>query len=302
MKKWLQSNLNNIIVGSFLIPILLVAFVSISHVTTLYSLANPLSWAIYLSVAVEIAALAALAGVSAKFGKFIYLPFGIVTFIQFVGNFFYSYSYINVNSQDFKDWVDMISGLLEPIGVDPTDVVAHRRILAFITGGLIPFISLTFAHMLIVYSSKLQTKEDVIDPVNDTVNQPVVLTEEEVVELSKKAGMMEAEQVEEKINPTPEDLIRLEEALKNLEEKSKIEEPVVTEETTQYFVDDEEIIVSELEPTPSAPIILNWQSTEYVAVAPPSSSPFKGPLLLRSLTSLRLARLLVLVSARNWHW
>jgi hypothetical protein len=259
MKKWLQLNLNNIIVGSFLIPILLVAFVSISHVTTLYSLANPLSWAIYLSVAVEIAALAALAGVSAKFGKFIYIPFGIVTFIQFVGNFFYSYSHININSQDFKDWVDMISGLLEPIGVDPTDVVAHRRILAFITGGLIPFISLTFAHMLIVYSSKIQTNEDNVEPVsdtvsdtvNDTVNQPVVLTEEEVVELSKKAGMMEAEQVEEKINPTPEDLIRLEEALKNLEEKSKIEEPVVTEETTQYFVDDEEIIVSEPEPTPS---------------------------------------------------
>ena len=259
MKKWLQSNLNNIIVGSFLIPILLVAFVSISHVTTLYSLANPLSWAIYLSVAVEIAALAALAGVSAKFGRFIYLPFGIVTFIQFVGNFFYSYSHININSQDFKDWVDMISGLLEPIGVDPTDVVAHRRILAFITGGLIPFISLTFAHMLIVYSSKIQTNEDNVEPVsdtvsdtvNDTVNQPVVLTEEEVVELSKKAGMMEAEQVEEKINPTPEDLVRLEEALKNLEEKSKIEEPVVTDETTQYFVDDEEIIVSELESTPS---------------------------------------------------
>jgi hypothetical protein len=57
--------------------------------------------------------------------------------------------------------------------------------------------------------------------------------------------MMEAEQVEEKINPTPEDLIRLEEALKNLEEKSKIEEPVVTEETTQYFVDDEEVVLEE---------------------------------------------------------
>jgi hypothetical protein len=210
-------------------------------------------------VAVEIAALAALAGVSAKFGKFIYLPFGIVTFIQFVGNFFYSYSHININSQDFKDWVDMISGLLEPIGVDPTDVVAHRRILAFITGGLIPFISLTFAHMLIVYSSKIQTNEDNVEPVNDTVNdtvsdtvsEPVILTEEEVVEISKKAGQVEAEQVEEKINPTPEELVRLEEALKNLEEKSKIEEPVVTEETTQYFVDDEEIVVEEPEPEPT---------------------------------------------------
>ena len=234
MKKWLQSNLNNIIVGSFLIPILLVAFVSISHVTTFYSMANPLSWAIYLSVAVEIAALAALAGISAKFGKFIYIPFGIVTLIQFVGNFFYSYSHIVPDSTDFKNWIDMISGLLEPLGVEPTDIVSHRRILAFLTGGLIPFISLTFAHMLIVYSSKIQTNED-----------KVVLTDEELIELSKKAGMMEAEQVEEKINPTPEDLVRLEEALKNLEEKSKIEEPIETTETTKYFVDDEEVVTEE---------------------------------------------------------
>ncbi len=239
MKKWLQLNLNNIIVGSFLIPILLVAFVSISHVTTFYSMANPLSWAIYLSVAVEIAALAALAGISAKFGKFIYLPFGIVTLIQFVGNFFYSYSHIVPDSTDFKNWIDMISGFLEPLGVEPTDIVSHRRILAFLTGGLIPFISLTFAHMLIVYSSKIQTNED------NTKQFKTVLTEEEVIELSKKAGMMEAEQIEEKINPTLEDLIRLEKALKNLEEKSKIEEPVETTETTKYFVDDEEIVVKE---------------------------------------------------------
>ena len=242
MKKWLQSNLNNVIIGSFLIPILLVAFVSISHVTTLYSLANPISWAIYLSVAVEIAALAALAGISAKFGKFIYIPFGIVTFIQFVGNFFYSYSFININSQDFKDWVDMVSGVLEPIGVDPTDMTSHRRILAFITGGLIPFISLTFAHMLIVYSSKIQSNEE---PVNDTVNEPVVLTEEIIEKLSTDAGKTELENMEEKINPTPEEISRLEDALKTLQNKSKIEEPVVTEETTQYFVDDEEIVVDE---------------------------------------------------------
>jgi CCR4-NOT transcriptional regulation complex NOT5 subunit len=79
--------------------------------------------------------------------------------------------------------------------------------------------------MLIVYSSKIQTNED------NTKQVKTVLTEEEVIELSKKAGMMEAEKVEEKINPTPEDLVRLEEALKNLEEKSKIEEPV--DEETQ---------------------------------------------------------------------
>jgi hypothetical protein len=242
MKNWLLKNRNSVIIGSFLIPILLVAFVSISHVTTFYSLSNPFTWAIYLSVAVEIAALAALAGISAKFGKFIYIPFGIVTLIQFVGNFYYSYSYINPNSIDFKNWVDMISGLFEPMGIDPTDMVSHRRILAFLTGGLIPFISLTFAHMLIVYSSKIQSGND------EVPTEPKILTEDELAELSKKAGKMEAETKEEKINPTPEDLDRLEQALQALERKNNVEETVETEEEPQvlteettYFVDGEEM-------------------------------------------------------------
>jgi len=254
MRKWLSKNLNSVIIGSFLIPILLVAFVSISHVTTLYSLSNPISWAIYLSVAVEIAALAALAGISAKFGKFIYIPFGIVTFIQFVGNFFYSYSHINITSQDFKDWVDMISGLLEPLGVDPTDFTSHRRILAFITGGLIPFISLTFAHMLILYSTKLQNGETNLEI------EPIELNEEQLVELSKKVGQQEAERTKTEFVPTEEDLQNIETVLKSFEKKDEVNpseivspEPVetndnvTTAETTEttYFVDDEEIKLKE---------------------------------------------------------
>lgn len=210
MKSWLQRNLNNIIITSFLIPILLVAFVSISHVTTFYSTSNPLSWAIYLSLAVEVAALAALAGISAKFGRFIYIPFGIVTLIQFVGNFFYSYSYIDPTGESFLNWVDMISGFLEPMGVDPTDVVSHRRILALLTGGLIPFISLTFAHMLIVYSNKIQTGEVEVQP-----QAPI-----DMEQISKDAGLVEAEmEMEEKINPTPEELAEMEMRLSQLSPK-----------------------------------------------------------------------------------
>ena len=211
MKSWLQRNLNNVIITSFLIPILLVAFVSISHVTTFYSTSNPISWAIYLSLAVEVAALAALAGISAKFGRFIYIPFGIVTLIQFVGNFFYSYSYIDPAGEPFLNWVDMISGFLEPMGVDPTDVVSHRRILALLTGGLIPFISLTFAHMLIVYSNKIQSGEVETQP-----QQPI-----DVEKISKEAGIAEAElEVEQKINPTPEELAEMEMRLSQLEPKT----------------------------------------------------------------------------------
>lgn len=208
MRAWLNRNLNNIIVGSFLVPILLVAFVSISHVTTFYNLSNPISWAIYLSVAVEVAALAALAGISANFGRFIYIPFGIVTIIQFVGNFYYSYSYIDPTSVTFTNWVDMVSGFIEPLGVDPTDLVAHRRILAFLTGGMIPFISLTFAHMLIVYSSKIQSAE---------TSEPKKVSVKDLDKISKEAGKIEAKKTKEKINPTPEEIQKIEEVLVNLE-------------------------------------------------------------------------------------
>jgi len=228
MKKWLSNNLNTIIIGSFLVPILLVAFVSISHVTTFYNLANPFSWAIYLSVAVEIAALAALAGISAKFGKFIYIPFGIVTFIQLLGNFFFSYTWINPASKEFKDWMDMVAPMLEPLGVDLTDVASHRRILGFFTGGLLPFISLTFAHMLIVYSNKIKDEEE---------PKPLELTDEQIEDLSKKVGKQEAEKQQTEFRPSSEDLNEIQEALKNFEKKESEQATQGEEET--YYVDGE---------------------------------------------------------------
>lgn len=247
MKKWLSKNLNTVIIGSFLIPILLVAFVSISHVTTFYNLANPFSWAVYLSVAVEIAALAALAGVSAKFGKFIYIPFGIVTFIQLIGNFFFSYTWINVNSKEFKDWVDMVGAILEPMGIDSSDPTSQRRVLGFLTGGLLPFISLTFAHMLIVYSNKIKDNSDVV-PVES-------LTDEDIEKLSTEAGLKERER-EDKVKPyapTKEELEKLQKmfekqyGLKN-EDVSVEKETQSPEPTPQptpepiYFVDDEPVV------------------------------------------------------------
>ncbi|NBO22595.1 hypothetical protein EBU94_04545, partial [bacterium] len=99
MKKWIKNNLRNIIVFAFIIPILLVAFVSISHVTSFYGISNPWTWALYLSVGIEIAALSALAAVSVKMGRFIYIPFLIVTLIQMIGNIFFSFSYIDENSE-----------------------------------------------------------------------------------------------------------------------------------------------------------------------------------------------------------
>jgi len=156
---WIQRNFRKIIYFSFLVPILTVAFVSISHVTTWYGISNPVSWAIYLSVGIEIAALSALAAISAQMGRKVYFPFGIVTLIQFIGNIFFAYQFIDVNSDMFKDWVEMVDPLVSYIGVESGNLVSHKRFLAFFAGGMLPLISLSFLHMLVKFEE--QDKKEV---------------------------------------------------------------------------------------------------------------------------------------------
>ena len=82
MKHWINENYKSLIIAAFLIPIITVAIVSISHVTKWYGISNPVSWAVYLSIGVEIAALSALAAISADMGRKVYFPFAIVLMLQ----------------------------------------------------------------------------------------------------------------------------------------------------------------------------------------------------------------------------
>jgi hypothetical protein len=146
-----------------LIPIITVAIVSISHVTKWYGISNPVSWAIYLSIGIEIAALSALAAISANMGKKVYFPFAVVTVIQFIGNIFFAYSYIDIDGQLFKDWVGLVSPLVEFMGVDANDFVGHKRFLAFFAGGMLPIISLSFLHMLVKFTEEDRLNEKIVD-------------------------------------------------------------------------------------------------------------------------------------------
>lgn len=222
---WFQRNFRNIIYVSFLIPILLVAFVSISHVTTWYGITNPFSWAIYLSIGIEIAALSALAAISANMGRVVYVPFGIVTFIQFLGNIFFAYQYIDINSEIFKNWVEMLDPIVSYIGVEEGDPISHKRFLALFAGGMLPLISLSFLHMLVKFEEK-DKKNPNLQP------QPNM----DIDEMSKVAGKVEAETIVEmegeKINPTPEEIQVLENVLEEINKKkfSNLTEEVETPE------------------------------------------------------------------------
>ena len=164
---WFQKNFKNIIYAAFLIPILLVAFVSISHVTSWYGITNPFSWAIYLSIGIEIAALSALAAISANMGRVVYVPFGIVTFIQFLGNIFFAYQFIDVNSKTFLDWVEMVDPIVSYIGVEEGDPISHKRFLALFAGGMLPVISLSFLHMLVKFTEEERKNKVETEPENE---------------------------------------------------------------------------------------------------------------------------------------
>jgi hypothetical protein len=230
---WVQRNFKTIIYISFLVPILTVAFVSISHVTSWYGLSNPVTWSIYLSVGIEIAALSALAAISAQMGSKVYFPFGIVTLIQFIGNIFFAYQYIDINSQAFKDWVDLVDPLVSYLGVESGDYVGHKRFLSLFSGGMLPIISLSFLHMLVKFEED-EKKKVPVQPSNVDINH-----------LSTQAGMMEAQIDQEKYTPTKEELDKLEGELRKLNEQKFGSLEIEVTETPKQTEDEYDFYESE---------------------------------------------------------
>jgi hypothetical protein len=219
MKKIL-SRLKNIerttvIKNSFLLPILSVVVMSISHVISWYDLGNPFSWAIYLSVAVEVFALASVSAASIKIKKgSIWLLFGLVTLIQIVGNVFFTFQDININGEQFKSWVELVQPWFEDW--TPVD---HRRFLALIQGGTLPFMSLIALHFYIKFNENLssdgektvEVKNDPIVPV--TPDEPIVspeITHEVETEIESVPVVLNDETNDEVVSEIIEDEKKLE--------------------------------------------------------------------------------------------
>lgn len=241
MTNWIAKNKKAIIRAAFLIPVFSVAAISISHVVSWYDLANPMSWAVYLSIAVEVAAMSAIAASSVKVKGFsVWFVFSIVTLIQFIGNIFFSYSDINITSKEFKDWAELTAPIFDSMGTDISDLTSQRRWLALLEGGLLPLISLTCLHFFIKYGEIDNTEEvketvipesvveDIIEPVSESIiDEPIIESAvepiyEPIAELIPESEIKMEEPVtehvaEETIPVTDENLSLL---VKNIEDES----------------------------------------------------------------------------------
>lgn len=143
--------------NSFLLPILLVVIISISHVVSWYDLGNPTAWAIYLSIAIEIFALASVSAASSRETNrvSVWFLFSVVTSIQIIGNIFFSYKEIDIKDPNFLAWVELISPLF-----NEWTIMDHRRLEAALLGGLLPIMSLTALHFYIKASDRLAKERE----------------------------------------------------------------------------------------------------------------------------------------------
>lgn len=243
MNNWFSKNYKTLIIAAFLIPIITVAIVSISHVTKWYGISNPVTWSVYLSIGVEIAALSALAAISANMGKKVYFPFAIVTLVQFIGNIFFAYSYIQIGSDSFKQWVELVSPLVEFMGVEPTDFVGHKRFLAFFAGGMLPIISLSFLHMLVKFTEEDRLKEIVEEKPKEEKpkeEEPAVDPSEFARVHLSEADLKVLEAALLKPQPPNENLVK---AFERYEEQKREEEKMKAASLKeQWALDDEEIL------------------------------------------------------------
>jgi len=166
MREWFSRNYKTIVLTSYLLPILSSVIVSLFHVITWWEITNELRWAVYLSVAIEVAVLSAIAG--SKISNLVWFPFTLVTLVQIIGNIFYHYGHIDVNGILFQNWVELIGPLFKSMElVEPTNIIGQKRVLAIFSGALIPAISITFFH-LYIKESKIINTDTSIDTISVT--------------------------------------------------------------------------------------------------------------------------------------
>ena len=203
MINWFLEHKKGVIRGMFLVPIILVMIISISHVVAWYSIANPFSWAIYLSIAIEIAAMSSIAAASVKVKGGVWIVFIIVTLIQFIGNIFFCYNEINVNSPEFVSWVELTGPIFESLGSDISDVIAQKRWLALLEGGLLPIISLASLHFFIKYGGM----DEEVKP-NPVVNTPTDQVTDQVTDQPVSTPAPEIETPAEPVSTPVDDVKR----------------------------------------------------------------------------------------------
>ena len=157
------------IIVTFVSLYLLVSVISTIHVIDFFQLSNPYWLAVSLAIGFELGAAASLASlvILDKMNRtLVWILFGAITLMQMQGNMYYAFSHM----ENFQGWSELF-GLIEE------DVIYQKRILAAVSGAILPLVALGFIKSLIDYiKPENNPKEAEINP--DPILTPDLLEDE----------------------------------------------------------------------------------------------------------------------------
>ena len=131
------------IIGTFVMLYVLVSLISTIHVIDFFELSNPRSMAIALAIAFEVGAAASLASLITldKMNKtLVWALFIAITAMQMQGNLYYAF----VNMKDYQSWSELFNLIEE-------EPLFQKRVLAFVSGAILPLVALGFIKSLVDY-------------------------------------------------------------------------------------------------------------------------------------------------------
>lgn len=165
MKK--NKFINLFIIGTFVLLYIITSLISTIHVIEFFRLSNPEWLAISLAISFEIGAAASLASlvVLEKMNKtVVWILFIVLTLMQAMGNMYYSYHHAN----NYEQWMELF-GLIEE------EPIYQKRILSFISGAILPLVSLGFIKSLVDYIRPDESKI----PIDDNTGSDDIIEEEQ---------------------------------------------------------------------------------------------------------------------------
>lgn len=133
----------NFVIGTFVSLYLLVSVISTIHVVDFFEMSNPYWLAVTLAIGFEVGAAASLASlvILKKMNKtLVWMLFITITLMQMQGNMYYAF----VNLKDYTNWSELFNLMEE-------DPLYQKRILAFVSGAILPLIALGFIKSLVDY-------------------------------------------------------------------------------------------------------------------------------------------------------
>lgn len=135
--------IKSFIIGTFVSLYLLVSIISTIHSINFFELSNPRWMAITLAIGFEVGAASSLASliIMDRMNKtLVWSLFITITLMQINGNLYYAF----INMQEYGSWVELFN-LLE------WEDLEQKRLLAAVSGAILPLIALGFIKSLVDY-------------------------------------------------------------------------------------------------------------------------------------------------------